>query len=547
MKSELITEYLLPSLISMKEGLIEGEEYLFINHSDQVYTKEPRVAIFHGPCAIVLDFGKELQGGVRIISHKFSPSFHQRIRIRFGESLGEANADLGEKNATNDHSLRDITITLNHLSDFEFGKTGYRFIRIDFLDEGEYRLVNIYGSYTHSKIKEKGYFHSSDPLLNDIYDTSKRTIFLNLQDNILEGIKRDRLVWMGDLEPEVRAMSWLYDENEYIKKAIDTSILKNPLPCWFGNIPTYSFWLIHILYLNYLHYGDIDYLSSHIGYLEGVVKQLSSCVKEDGDIDFALSGIETRPGFFFDWPSSDDLYESKEGNRYCFLLGLEAYDKIREALGLKADHLSIETSKRLKKVHKENLHLKPVIALGYLAGMIKKEEAKEKLLEGGAKGVSIRFSYHIFKAVALVASIDTAVKMCREYYGAMLERGATSFWENFDMDMLLGSGNIDKITPPGTKDIHGDFGKHCYEGYRLSLCHGWSVGPIPFLYECVLDIRILEAGSKTISISPSFSSLKKINASFPTPYGVIGIKAENNGGKMSFDIKAPANIKIIKG
>jgi H/ACA ribonucleoprotein complex subunit 4 len=26
-------------------------------------------------------------------------------------------------------------------------------------------------------------------------------------------------------------------------------------------------------------------------------------------------------------------------------------------------------------------------------------------------------------------------------------------------------------------DIHGDFGDHCYRGFRHSLCHGWASGP----------------------------------------------------------------------
>ena len=34
--------------------------------------------------------------------------------------------------------------------------------------------------------------------------------------------------------------------------------------------------------------------------------------------------------------------------------------------------------------------------------------------------------------------------------------------------------------------MHGDNGAHCYSGFRHSLCHGWSAGPVPFLAEAVL-------------------------------------------------------------
>jgi len=36
---------------------------------------------------------------------------------------------------------------------------------------------------------------------------------------------------------------------------------------------------------------------------------------------------------------------------------------------------------------------------------------------------------------------------------------------------------IDELVPEGKKDIHGDCGAYCYEGFRHSLCHGWASGP----------------------------------------------------------------------
>lgn len=542
MKSELVKEYLLPKRIVNKQGAIENADCLLSNQGRVIFTQESEVAIFHGPCFIVLDFGEEIQGGVRILSHKFSPRYHQRVRLRFGESFGEANAELGEKNATNDHSLRDVAFTLNHLSDFEFGKTGFRFLRVDFLDEGEYRIENIYASYTHTKLKAEGKFRSDDPLTNRIFKTAEKTIYLNLQEELLEGIKRDRLVWMGDMQQEVEAMGWLYKKNSYVENAVRLSLEKNPLPCWFGNIPVYSFSLIQVLYEHYLHTGDPALASSCMDYLEGVVAQLASCAKQNGEIDYSLGQAKARDGFFFDWPSAGNEEECKEANRFLFLLGLENYRKLRKWLGLKEDGLAKPLEAKLRKSPSKCLKLKPVVALGYLAGVILKEEAKTKLLEGGAKGVSIHYSYAIFKAISEVASAKEALSICQEFYGAMLSKGATTFWENFDLGMMEGSGSIDEPTPKGLKDIHGDYGDHCYLGYRNSLCHGWSVGPIPFLFECVLGIRIEEPGCKVLSLRPDLGGLTEITASFSTPYGKVKIKAKEGS---EAKIEAPKEIKVF--
>ena len=96
--------------------------------------------------------------------------------------------------------------------------------------------------------------------------------------------------------------------------------------------------------------------------------------------------------------------------------------------------------------------------------------------------MSTFMSYYILKAVA---SFDkaAAIGMMKEYYGAMLRKGATTFWEDFSMDWVENSCRIDEFPKEGERDIHGDFGAFCYKGFRHSLCHGWSAGVIRFIRE----------------------------------------------------------------
>ena len=96
--------------------------------------------------------------------------------------------------------------------------------------------------------------------------------------------------------------------------------------------------------------------------------------------------------------------------------------------------------------------------------------------------MSTFMSYYILKAVA---SFDKAkaIEMMKEYYGAMLSKGATTFWEDFDLAWVNNSGRIDTFPTACEKDIHGDFGAYCYKGFRHSLCHGWSAGVLCFIKE----------------------------------------------------------------
>ena len=125
-----------------------------------------------------------------------------------------------------------------------------------------------------------------------------------------------------------------------------------------------------------------------------------------------------------------------------------------------------------------------------------------------------------------------AITIMREYWGAMLDLGATTFWEDFDMDWVTEKTvGIDKIVPDGMIDVHGDFGKFCYKGFRHSLCHGWASGPTSFLSQTVTGIEILEPGCRSVSINPDLGGLEYIKTKYPTPYGVIEVEAEKGTDK----------------
>lgn len=99
--------------------------------------------------------------------------------------------------------------------------------------------------------------------------------------------------------------------------------------------------------------------------------------------------------------------------------------------------------------------------------------------------MSTFMSYYILKAVHAF-SPELAKAMLKEYYGGMLQLGATTFWEDFEPEQLDGTP-IDVLPQEGKPDCHGDFGMHCYIGFRRSLCHGWSAGVVAYIKEC-LDV-----------------------------------------------------------
>ena len=128
----------------------------------------------------------------------------------------------------------------------------------------------------------------------------------------------------------------------------------------------------------------------------------------------------------------------------------------------------------------------------------------------------------------------------------MLDLGATTFWEDFNLDWIPNAAPIDEPVPAGKKDIHGDFGAYCYPGFRHSLCHGWSSGPTTWLSDHVLGIKIVNVERKQISIEPHLGKLEWAKGTYPTPWGLIEVSHEKKAdGKITTKVKLPKGVKQI--
>ena len=174
------------------------------------------------------------------------------------------------------------------------------------------------------------------------------------------------------------------------------------------------------------------------------------------------------------------------------------------------------------------------------AGVKQPLESYAFLTNGGAKGFSTFMSYYLLSAIARTDAA-CAVSLMKEYYGAMLDLGATTFWEDFHLDWVNGSAPITRLPEEGEKDVHGDFGDHCYVGFRHSLCHGWSCGPVPFLIKVVGGIEILAPGCKKMAVKPVTAGFKRYKIVYPTPFGNIEIELKD--GKITK--KIPNGIELV--
>ncbi len=483
---------------------------------------------------ILLDFGKELHGGIRLVVPKCT-RVSPRFRLTFGESVTEAMSKTESSTATNDHSPRDFEVIVPNLSVTDFGQTGFRFVKIELLDCCTVGFKNAVAITKMPDIDKKGYIKTSDETLNKILDTAVYTCELNAQDGVIwDGIKRDRLVWAGDLNSEILTLSYMYGNIVHVKNSLRILRQTTPNSVWMNNIPSYSAWWVLNLADYYRISADGEFYAQNVDYVNYVLQEFDRCVGET-DVDFSKTGKKVDRQFFLDWQSCDHGDE-KQG-----VLSLIWYT-CQKVLHFPYDGVDLECVKRLQRKLTpyvfQDAALKQVLSVQAACG--KKEGVKQALEAEGTRGFSTFMSYFLFKALALCDSEKT-IPLAKEYYGGMLDRGATTFWEDFDIDWLEGSGRIDEETPSGKKDLHADYGKFCYKGLRHSLCHGWSSGIVPVAVEEILGVKILECGYKKIKIEPRLFGLEYVEGCIPTPYGDLKIYATATELKTEI----PAGITLV--
>ena len=528
------------SLLKNSEGLLTGGKN---GQSDltgrQICTMRSNE---HEQSAILLDFGKEIQGGLQIVTG-MGKNTPVKIRVRFGESVSEAMSELGgEQGATNDHAMRDYIVELPWLGVAETGNSGFRFVRIDLLTANVDLLIKeINAIFTYRDIPYLGSFSCNDERLNRIWMTGAYTVHLNMQEYVWDGIKRDRLVWLGDLHPEVMTISSVFGFNEVVPKSLDLARDITPLPQWMNGMCSYSLWWVIIHRDWYRFHGNLNYLNEQKEYLTGLINILFTKVDEKGKEKLDCSG-------FLDWPSSPNKTGVAAGMQALMVIAFQSAAELFTVLGDGAmAEKCTQTAVLMQKYVPDHNQLKQAAALMSVAGMIPADQANNDVIrKDGARRFSTFYGYYMLQAQAKAGDYQSALDNIRQFWGGMLDMGATTFWEDFNLEWLPDAAPIDELVPVGKKDIHADFGDYCYKNLRHSLCHGWASGPTAWLSEHVLGVQVVEPGCKVIRIKPNLGDLQWVEGSFPTPYGVIDIshKKETNG-KINTTVKAPKGVTIL--
>ena len=114
-------------------------------------------------------------------------------------------------------------------------------------------------------------------------------------------------------------------------------------------------------------------------------------------------------------------------------------------------------------------------------------------------------------ALFSVGAADLALADMRRYWGFQLAQGATTAWEQLDLN-----------TSPPT----------LWQESLTSRCHGWSAGPSWLLPRYVLGVAPSAPGFAHIRLRPQLGDLDWAAGEVPTPHGNIRIELARGGGRV---------------
>jgi len=532
-KDERLRFELMPEKIICSNGAIENAQNLLNN--DHSICKLVNTGDY-----IVLDFGEEINGGISIETWWMGVNQEHesaQMRIRFGESVSECMSA-----PTSDHGWHDEIHTMPRLAKQEFGLTGFRFVRIDLLEDKVVELRSIKAVALERELDYKGSFESSDELLNQIWKVSARTVHLCCQDYLLDGIKRDRLPWVGDVHPQAHVVAYAFGDIDIIQETLDYLANTTPKGEWMNWHSSYTIWWIISLFDWYEYTANFEYLKSKHDILVEYAELLMKNIDETGREQLG----EVR---FIDWSIGKDEFLIDEGLQAMTVLGMKSLTSLFDLLG------DAQMSARCKAVHDKAIKVdmaetdsKQVNSLRCMAGMLEADSVNEKYLSVDPfKDLSTWFGYYILNIRAKAGDIDGSLDVIRKYWGGMLELGATSFWEHYDINWSADKfGRIDEIQTGEKGDVHADCGDHCFVGLRHSFCHGWAGGPAAWLGQNILGVTPAEPGFKKVKVAPNLGDLDYAKGTIPTPMGIIEVShSKNDSGEVVSQIKVPDGVEIV--
>ena len=384
---------------------------------------------------------------------------------------------------------------------------------------------------------------------------------------VLDGAKRDRVVWGGDLSVEGPTTFYSTAADDYIKDSLlllgsyqlaDGEAGSNisptsPIGTFPENVSSYSapysMYSVMNLAQYYLFTGDSAFVKQEwpvvvreLLYLKGLTNGQGLFVSDSSDgldwhyYDGALTGMVTAYNALYYKVLMEAAFLATAANHANLAPGYKkeaaavkkginsnlfdsvtgVYDLSSNLRGTIAqDGNSLAVLYDIAPGSKQQSILSTVVSklsTPYGPLSFSADSGFKQYVSGFASNMELQALFHINDA-------GDALNLISTVWGEMIAPGddySGADWEVIDLNGLPGFGNF------------------------TSLAHGWASGATPELSAYVLGVRSVTPGYKTWIVPPQPGNLEWAEGQAPTPYGPITVKWGLSSGQLVMEVSAPA-------
>ncbi len=399
-------------------------------------------------------------------------------------------------------------------------------------------------------VEAVGSFSCSDPMLNQIWKMSERTLQLCMEDTFTDCPLYEQTLWIGDARNEALYAFTAYGNFDVSARSLELgaqSLDQFPIvgcqvpSSWDCILPAWSFlWGMHV-WEHYFYSGD-----------RKMLKKLWPAVQQN--IDGAL-GLLNEKGLFtgkfwnlIEWAPIDEAQPTVLHNNMLLVGALCAAENCAEVLKDENVRKQLVTARKKlicaiqqtwndeKSAYPDSIHangsFSPKICqhtsmFPVMFDMVppgQREALRRNLLTPPKEMTTVSAPFamqFMYEALEELGEPDAILDSIRAGFQPMVDAGASTVWETF-----AGSTCSPKGFP------------------TRSHCHAWSSSPIYFLNRVVLGIRQTEVGGKAFEVSPWLGGLRYAHGATATPMGLVSVDWKINGETLHVVITAPKGVKV---
>jgi alpha-L-rhamnosidase len=477
-----------------------------------------RITLVKGD-TLILDFGRNMVGYLNGIT-----SSQAKIKIEPAEVIAELGDSWEKFPASFDNGYKPTRTWSPKVLDIQNNwrcseRLTFRYIRLVILEANDEIVLSKLNcdevsAVPFSKIKPLEGF---TPKMQQIDLVAQYTLYNCIQEVFEDGPKRDKRLWLGDLRLQAMLDQLTFKSDSIVKRCIllfagtqrddgfiascvyNTSNGQNP---FIGDemIPDYAM-LFGSTLLNYSKSSNDLKLATTLYPVacQQVDLVCSKWLNTDNFVE-----IPNNIWMLIDWSKELDRQAAEQAT---LIFAINTLSELANMIGLPKDATKWdELNKKLKVAALEKYFDKqkglfvsgPQHQVSWatqiwmvLAGVVDKNEGARILKNVAADPSAIKpgcpYLVHHQVEAYLVCGMDTAAfQLIDTYWGGMIDKGATTFWEIYDPE----------------NPYKSPYNSHLFNSY----CHAWSCTPAWFLRHTVYGKRL-----KAIDVELKNNKIRKMN------------------------------------